>query len=344
MEKRIEQLREEKDFLQYTNLLREIAKTYVVMIVACDTPWWYCFTKEMTRALKGIGLTVNLYDKYRQSYAAVLDAGHVIFEKLAPSEKELITRTVTLGEHRVDLLSASFDAPGGRNAYINIDGKTVSTKTRGLNIVVYDKENNKLLDAVNVDTFEGMQMRHSISVIFNNYMEDHLGTQIMCFNTPIFPRAGLTINENFIKQKNVSLSTLLENPDQQIFAINRYYQKEEVAEALSLPKTITDGNRNRTMADRKGTMVNIADGHRVTELQPPRRKRTVFLLGEENVYGVGVSDLHTSASFLQSLFDQNMPEKEIVVENYGQYFAGQMTLRDWEKLLDKLPVCPAGGT
>ena len=50
MEKRIEQLREEKDFLQYTNLLREIAKTYVVMIVACDTPWWYCFTKEMTRA------------------------------------------------------------------------------------------------------------------------------------------------------------------------------------------------------------------------------------------------------------------------------------------------------
>lgn len=140
MEKRIEQLREEKDFLQYTNLLREIAKTYVVMIVACDTPWWYCFTKEMTRALKGIGLTVNLYDKYRQSYAAVLDAGHVIFEKLAPSEKELITRTVTLGEHRVDLLSASFDAPGGRNAYINIDGKTVSTKTRGLNIVVYDKE------------------------------------------------------------------------------------------------------------------------------------------------------------------------------------------------------------
>lgn len=57
-----EELRAEKDFLQYVNLLREAAKNYAVMIAASDTPWWYCFTKEMTRELKNIGLTVNLYD------------------------------------------------------------------------------------------------------------------------------------------------------------------------------------------------------------------------------------------------------------------------------------------
>ena len=342
----MEQLKYEEDFLGYIDLLQKFVRNYVIMLVSCDTPWGPNLTKERALALKELGLTADLFAKFRHSYAVVMDEGKVLFEKLSPSEKESVERTVTLGEDKIELLSAGFDTPQGKNAYIKINGNIVSTRARGLNFVVYDKEKKQVIDTVNFDVFaKDLIGKHLFGKekLMQVYLEEHPGTILMCFNTPVFPKNRITLNEELIYRNKLTLSRILENPDKSHLATNRYYDVQGVKEVLSIPDEVSNADGARRMADKAGELVNIVDGHRITELQPQRKKRTIFLLGEENIFGVGVSDLHTTASFLQALCDQNMPEKEYVVENYGLYFKTPIKLKEWKELLQVLPVCPSGG-
>ena len=342
---RIEQLQIEEDFLRYVEQLKYFAKNYTVMIAACDTPWGPILTPKMTYALKEIGLTVDLYEKFRLGYAAVIDTGMLVFEKLSPSVMEIVERTITLGEDEIELLSVGFERQ--RRAYIKINGKVVSTEARGLNFVVYDKKEKVVLDAVNFDMFsQDFVGNHLIAreKIVQDYLKEHPGTTFACFNTPVFlMMENLTKNEMFIGYNNLNLQMILENLDKPFFSINSYYDMQDVSEILSLPNVDKNTDGIRYMQDQQGNLVNIKEGKRVTELQLERRKRTVFLLGNENVFGVGVSDLHTMASFLQTLFHQYLPEEEILVENYGHYFENGLSLKELKAILYALPVCPQGG-
>lgn len=342
----IEQLVTETDFLRYVELLDHVSKEYVVMIAVSDTPWGPVMSPEMTCALKKIGLQEDLYGKFRQSYATVIDAGVLVFEELSPSLREIVEKTFILGQDEIKLRSVSYDAPPRTEAYIRINGKTVSTTKRGLNIVVYDKEKQEVLDAVNFDMyapeFTGVHSALKEGLV-KDYLVEHPGTLFACFNLPLFPKEVQTRNELFIEQKQLNLSMILEHPDREMFAIHRYYDKEEISELLQPPAFDTDAEGIRCLAEYQGEMLHISQGHRMTELQPERKRRTVFLLGDENVFGVGVSDLHTNASFLQAMFDQYLPEEGIVVENYGQYFAEGMKWKELKAVLHTLPVCPQGG-
>jgi len=341
----IEQLRYEEDFLQYINILSHFVQNYVVMLVACDTPWGPGLTKEMTGALRHIGFKKDIYGQLRQNYAAIIDAGNLLVEKLSQSTTESICGNINLDGDEVEFRSVSYDAPEKTEAYIKINGKSVSTGARGLNFVVYDKKKKEILDAVNFDVFGELVGKHKWGreKLIKDFLKEHPNTRLICFNTPKFPSKNLTQNEMFIRKYNVTLSKILLNLEKAIFAVNRYYDKRGVAEVLSLPKEILGKDRVRHMVDQKGELVNIVAGHRITELQPGRRKRTVFFLGNENVFGVGASDLHTMASFLQAKFDQEMPEEGIVVENYGQYFNTETKPREWKTILNGLPVSPQGG-
>lgn len=342
----VEQLKSEDDFLEYVKLLQYFARNYTVMLVSCDTPWGPNLTKEMTAALNHLGFTVDLFVKYRYSYAAIMDAGVLVFEQLSPSEKEPVERTITLGEDKIELLSAGYDTPQGSAAYITINGKIVSTRARGLNFVVYDKEKKQVLDAVNFDVFGNNFIGKHLfdrEKMVRDYLEEHPGITLLCFNTPVFPKDRVTVNEEFIHKNNLNLTKIVTNLDKASFAVNRYYDEQGVKEVLSVPEEALEMGGIRRMADKAGELVNIVDGNRITKLQPKHKKRTVFLLGDENVFGVGVRDIHTMASFLQAKFIQNMPEAEIVVENYGRYLKTPTKAKEWKEILWTLPVCPSGG-
>lgn len=148
----LEELRTEPDFLKYMGLLKEFAKKYCVMIVSSDTPVGPDTTQESIRALMELGLRTDLYGKGRCAYAAMIDAGQVIFEEFKSNTSWTINQEITVENKKVKLVSNGFYT-GDQKGLIWIDGKNYSPNNRGLNIVVYDKAAETVLDAVSFDTF-----------------------------------------------------------------------------------------------------------------------------------------------------------------------------------------------
>ena len=124
----LERLRTEADFLKYIRLLKEFSKKYCVMIVVCDTPVGPATTREMTGALMDIGLRADLYGKYRCAYAALIDAGQVVFEELSA---DTVKTKIMVGKGEIELVSAGFHT-GDRRGQIRIDGQEYSPRERSL--------------------------------------------------------------------------------------------------------------------------------------------------------------------------------------------------------------------
>lgn len=334
----LEELRTEADFLKYMRLLKGFAKKYCVIIVARDTPVGPSTTREMTSALMGIGLQINLYGKYRCAYAALIDAGQIVFEELRPS---IVEKKVTLGRNEIELVSIGFNA-GSRRGLIRIDGKECSLNRRGLNIVVYDKATGAVLDSTNFDTFLNDSLRFFANIdarTLKKFAETHPGVSVICAQFPLFPENPVTPGERFIKKNTITMDIILRNPYHHIFTLNQYFDEAGITEVLSTPKSYLDWNGVRRFEDKRGEYVNISGGHRDTAFQPEQFQRTIFLFGGCTVFGVGVDDNRTVASYLQMQCNKNMPESGIIVQNYGQFLFGKE--RDSEensKIINAFPA------
>lgn len=341
----VEKLKSEHDFLNYVELLKKFAKRYTVMIAASDTPCGMAYTQEVSHKLMGLGLKVDLFEKFRFGYVAVLDAGELVFEQIAPSTLDIVEYKGALNGSDIELLSVGFNAPQGNAGIIKINGKNHSPNKRGLNFVVYDKVTKFVLDAVNFDTFSNHFACHRPSELLDGvsrFRKKHPDVSFVCFNTLGFPQENLTQNEQFILSNAVGRATILNNLDKPVFALNRYYDAEGIVEVLNAPRSYHDINGVRRFEDTHGKCVNTAGGHRITAYQPKQHRRTIFILGECRIFGVGSSDEHTIASFLQKLFNEQMPEQSIVVQNYGFYLAEMGDAQTGEELaiLESLPVKP----
>lgn len=169
-----------------------------------------------------------------------------------------------------------------------------------------------MLDAVNFDTFSDYFACHRPSELLDGvgrFCRKHPDVFFICFNPLGFPQENLTQNEQFILSNAVGRATILNNFDKPVFALNRYYDTDGIAEVLNAPKSYHDINGVRGFEDTHGKCVNTAGGHRVTAYQPKHHRRTIFTFGECCIFGVGSSDEHTIASFLQKLFNEQMPEQ-----------------------------------
>lgn len=214
---------------------------------------------------------------------------------------------------------------------------------RGLNIVVFDKVTRYLLDAVNFDTLSEVFACHRPKQIIdgvNSFLKNHPGVSFVCFNRPSFPTKNRTKNEEFIVNNSIGRVTILNNLDKPIFAIHNYYDVEGIKEVLRAPKSYHDINGVRRFEDIQGKYVNTIGGHRVTLEQPKDGKRTIFLLGGCHIFGVGASDSHTIATFLQKLLNKTYPKQKFIVQNYGYYLMEAKDVRTGEELniLNNLPV------
>lgn len=242
-------LKSEHNFLEYTRLLKKFAKRYTVMIAACDTPYGLAYTKEVSWILMDIGLKVDLYEKFRHGYAALIDPGKLIFEQLSSSTEEIVEYHGNLDGNTIELLSVGFNAPMGNSGLISINGQHYSPNKRGLNFVVYDKVTQFILDAVNFDTFSEHFVCYRPSEVIDGvdrFCKKHPNVSFVCFHTPGFPKNHSTTNEEFILSNAIGRSTILNNLDKPVFALNLYYD----AGGTEL-WFLSFGNGRR--ADRRGT-------------------------------------------------------------------------------------------
>ena len=334
-------LRIETDFKKYLSILQVLAKKYCIMVAAADTPCGPFFTEEIARMYMDIGFKVALHDKFRCSYAGIIDAGNLIYEEI--SETDRVQKCIKLEDYEVEIASIGFNAPYGNDGIVKINGNRYSVGGRGLSFVVYDKESNNVVDAVRFDTYSQNFPCYRPSQVkeqLEKYMLEHPDVTLLGFNWPGFPTNNLTDNEKFIMKHAVSRGLILANVDKPVFAINKYYNAEDIVEVLTTPKSYHDIYGVRRFEDTYGKRVNIRGGHRVTVNQPEDFKRTIYLIGGCTVFGVGAADEHTIASFLQDLLNDIFPEKKICVQNYGFYLAELQDSQSNEelKILNALPV------
>lgn len=138
----------ETDFDEYLSMLNENKKDLAIFI---------CANNEMTAGLQDkdiqllntLGCKITFDISYNgQSYIAVTDGGKLVYEK---ADKAILSYKYNLENgSKVKLTSAGKLA--GSFATIDVDGKSYGINSMGLNIVIYDKESNTVLDSVAFNT------------------------------------------------------------------------------------------------------------------------------------------------------------------------------------------------
>jgi len=110
-------------------------------------------TEEMIQTMQSLGLEFDLANHYRWSYLAVIDSGNVVYEDMSDNKLEQETE---IAGNKIDMQSAGYET--GNIASIKINGLEYALNKRGINIVVYDKQANRVIDSVRIDTYIGDEL------------------------------------------------------------------------------------------------------------------------------------------------------------------------------------------
>lgn len=321
----LKNLKNEEDLIKYLTLLKEFSRRYTVIITSYDTPFGPGYSERLSHYIMSLGVKTNLFGKYRHGYVAVIDAGKAVFEKL--SSGNAVVFDMKLGDCEVKTVSTGYNSNDWVSC-LTINGKNCFAKSRGLNFAVFDKVTGYILDCVGFDTYsEGCPCsRPTQTVEFIKNIYDKYGVKIVVCKFPVFPATNLTPNEEMIVNNKNNNAVLL-----------NYYDANGVDEVTTIPQSYYDTNGARRFCDYNSQYLNTNGGHRVTHFQPKSHKRTIFLVGGCRMYGIGSDDSKTVESYLQRLFNDNLPDEQIIVQNYGFMFTG-MKKNEMPTIIENLPL------
>ncbi len=135
--------------------LKKFNKDLTVCICGCDAYTNINKTNSsILKSLKLLGLNCDMNETYRYSYIGILDGGLVVAELLSKDQK--LSYSCDIDGNKIDIESVGYNAVRERSktlSKININNENFAVNKRGLNIVVWDKKNNRLIDSVCFDTF-----------------------------------------------------------------------------------------------------------------------------------------------------------------------------------------------
>ena len=140
-------VRENYNFVKFADYINNLDNDYILFMSVKDDAS-ASFNQDMKKAMNNLGLAYDLSGKYRNSYVALIDSGNVIYENLSDERIEYSEQYAGMD---IDIVSAGF--PSGNMSQIMINGIDYSKNTRGINIVVYDKQSGTVKDSVTFDTW-----------------------------------------------------------------------------------------------------------------------------------------------------------------------------------------------
>jgi hypothetical protein len=143
-------LRNLYDIHEYLNMLDQ--PNYLVLISAKDEA--SAKFDDFAENYQNLGFSGILRGKFRYSYIGVLDSREVLYEKVADDELSALEYSFSLNELEIKIVSRGYYVKNTTPlSSITINGKEYSQNRIGLNIVVYDKTDKRIVDSVNFDTF-----------------------------------------------------------------------------------------------------------------------------------------------------------------------------------------------
>ncbi len=340
----VDELVNEHDLAKYLGLLKRFAQKYLVAVAASDTPWGPKFTRELTAAMIGIGFRVDLFEKFRCPYAAAVDSGRLVFEKLETDPGKAVNEKIVLDNgDKVSFLSVSHNVLNGDRALIQINDICCPLTERGLIFVVYDKHTKTLIDVVHSDTYHNPVCKHLLKLyqVVKSCVEAHPGVLPVGYCLPGFFKAPFTDYERYVLKNGLHFSVIDANADKKISVLSDYYDEQGIHEVLATPKSYYDHRNVRQYEDLNGRYVNIEGGHRITKYQPDITSPYIYIyiFGDCRVFGLGNSDERTIESYLQKrLNDEHI---KVRVENHGDFGDGLFSHEDYvTNLKNKLKTLP----
>nr|WP_302598810.1 DUF6056 family protein [uncultured Cellulosilyticum sp.] len=136
-----------KEITDLTTYLSLLDMPNYIAIISVQDEGSTGLTTQMKEAMRDLGLQEEL--KYRQSYIGILDGGKVLKEQ---NSNELIHTMDNIDGKKIEVTSAGYNV--GKTASILINDKEYAIGKRGINIVVYDKVQKKVIDSVAFDTYD----------------------------------------------------------------------------------------------------------------------------------------------------------------------------------------------
>ena len=348
----VKKLRTEYDFLRYLQLLKEIIHNYVIFITVCDTGAAPYYTPEHAAAMAELGLKINMLQRYRQPYIAVIDHGKVIREICSEKLDEPLTLEGKINNHDIWIYSAGFNYQVGigTGAYVCIDGANFLRGCRGFNFLVFDVEKDEIIDTRGFDTFDLAKCKNSSTNPIERYFWSFMrkyggGVQLITFQPPRFPPKGnknLSNWEKFIQQQNEYVAELVKNFPfkvtlnegwftihttrnkdkmekiwkQKAFPFCKDYKSfEEFFDAFYEPPSYANSDGSINYCDYHGAATNLQNGYRVPTDQPIEPKRNIFFIGPSWFFSWGATDCNTIESYLQRKLNEYLPKEKISVHN-----------------------------
>lgn len=141
------------DFTEYVIELFSKQSDYVIFITSSDAHVPGNCKNLKLKILYSLGIKADLQKMYRHSFLAVIDRGELKIEMY--SKNKMQEASFIFSGHSAKIMSQGFNAMPKTNSpvSINIDGVEYAVNKRGLNFVVWDKKEDRVIDSVVFDTF-----------------------------------------------------------------------------------------------------------------------------------------------------------------------------------------------
>ncbi len=344
-------LNREENFVQYLDKLNWFTKEHCIIIFSSNTPSGSPdFTYGVAQKLCSLGTQINLCDKFRASYVAIIDDGKLVAEDICRGKSLEVNRII--GNTQVSVKSIGFESTDANYRHsgvtISIDGagttvwklKDKLNSTRGLAFLVYNRTKQEVVDFTIFDTYvPGLLCNRDYSKRIKDIVDQNPGIVFMSIDLPIFPEKPVTENEQFILENKINFATVCQYP-RAALAIQQYIPDvNDISEVLNPPSRAYIGiDGARHYEDYKGKYFNIVNGHRITVDQPKSFKRTIYVMGPCFIMGVGVRDEGTYSSQLQMLLNKYAADKGFIVENYGLCLDGLNSEEEMINLFNTFPL------
>ena len=140
-------------FEAYVSILFNCKENLIVFITSNDAHTSPNLKNSKLNYMKLLGINTKLEETFRYSWLCIIDSGELVEEMLSKNSR--IVTTYNFSTHKSEVMSEGWwsSQKAMKDSSVKIDGVEFGVNKRGLNFVVWDKHQDRVIDSVCFDTW-----------------------------------------------------------------------------------------------------------------------------------------------------------------------------------------------